>query len=154
MKKKIKIILLKDKTKKEKKGSIINVARGYAFNYLIPNNIGEIATKNKIKHLKMIQNIIKDKRRENETEMQMLKNNIEKVKQISIYKRKGENNYIFGNITEKDVIRWFNKYTNLKIKKIKIQNFKNKIIGIGKIEVEIDKKISINIPIYIAPINI
>ncbi len=154
MKKKIKIILLKDNRKKEKKGSIINVARGYAFNYLIPNEIGEIATKNKIKHIQMIENIIKNKEKENEFEIKLLKNNIEKIQNISIYKRQGENNYIFGNITEKEILKWLKRYTDLAIKKIKLDNLNNKIIGISMTKIEIDKKININLPIYIIPINI
>jgi len=115
MKKKIKIILLKDNTKKEKKGSIINVTRGYAFNYLIPNHIAEIATKNKMKHIQMIQNIVENRQKENEDEIKLLKHNIDTIKNLSFYKRQGENNYIFGNITEKEILKWFNKHTNLEI---------------------------------------
>nr|YP_009398555.1 ribosomal protein L9 [Lophocladia kuetzingii]ARW67741.1 ribosomal protein L9 [Lophocladia kuetzingii] len=57
MKKKINVIITKDKYQQAKKGSIVKVSSGYAFNYLIPNQIAELATKGRIKHTKMFEDI-------------------------------------------------------------------------------------------------
>ncbi len=154
MKKKIKIVLLKDNAKKEKKGSIISVNRGYAFNYLIPNKIAEIATKNRIKHTNMIQNIIQSKKTADKLGVKLLKDNIEQINHISIYKKQGENNYMFGNITEKEILKWITKNTNLQITKTKIENTNKVVAGIEFIKLEVDKKITLTLPIHVVPINI
>nr|WGH12817.1 ribosomal protein L9 [Echinothamnion sp.] len=151
MKKKVDVIMIK---KSEKKGSIINVARGYAFNYLIPNKIAEIATSKKIKQIHMFKNIAIKKQEANEVKTQFLRNNIEKINRISIYKKTGENNSIFGSITEKDIIKWINKYTNLLTNKIHIDNLEIKRVGITKIKIQINPKTSINISLTITPTNI
>nr|YP_009399590.1 ribosomal protein L9 [Dictyomenia sonderi]ARW69196.1 ribosomal protein L9 [Dictyomenia sonderi] len=154
MKKKINVILIKDNLKQGKKGSSINVARGYAFNYLIPSQIAEIATSEKIKHLQMFENIKIKQKETNQIATQLLQNNLEKIKKISVYKKKGENNLIFGSITEKDIAKWIKKYTNLSINKIQLKIVEAKSIGVRNIEIKMNTKVNISIPINIIPTNI
>nr|WGH13804.1 ribosomal protein L9 [Lophurella pseudocorticata] len=154
MKKKVDVILIKNNLTIGKKGLIINVARGYAFNYLIPNKIAEIATNKKIKHIHMFENIAIQQKETNNIEIKLLKNNIQKIDSISIYKKKGENNLIFGSITEKDITKWINKYTNLLISKIQIKTLDIKLIGITDIKIQINPKVNISIPLKIIPTNI
>ena len=47
----MKLILIKDSENLGKQGDIVEVARGYARNYLIPKKIGMVATPNSIKAL-------------------------------------------------------------------------------------------------------
>nr|YP_010618967.1 Ribosomal protein L9 [Deltalsia parasitica]WAX02980.1 Ribosomal protein L9 [Deltalsia parasitica] len=154
MKKKIDIILIKDHLKQGKKGLLTNVARGYAFNYLIPSKIAEIATPKKIKHIQMFENIKIKQKEANQIENKLLQDKIKKIDKISVYKKKGENNLIFGSIKEKEIIKWINKYTNLSINKIQIQSVETKSIGVKNIQIVINSTTSINIPIYIIPTNI
>nr|YP_009393401.1 ribosomal protein L9 [Symphyocladiella dendroidea]ARW61963.1 ribosomal protein L9 [Symphyocladiella dendroidea] len=154
MKKKVDVILIKDDLKQGKKGVLVHVTRGYAFNYLIPSKIAEIATPKKIKQIQMFENIKIQQIEANQIETQLLQNNIEKINKISIYKKRGENNLIFGSVTEKEIIKWIKQYTNLSINKIKIQTVDTKSIGIKDIKININTKIQINIPIYIIPTNI
>nr|YP_010619353.1 Ribosomal protein L9 [Amplisiphonia pacifica]WAX03366.1 Ribosomal protein L9 [Amplisiphonia pacifica] len=154
MKKKVDVILIKDNLKQGKRGSLMNVARGYAFNYLIPNKIAEIATFNKIKHIQMFENIKIEEKEANQIETKLIQYNIKKIKQISVYKKRGENNLIFGSITEKEIVKWINKYTNLSINKIQIQIIDTKSIGISNIKIQINPRVGINIRINIIPTNI
>nr|ARW60688.1 ribosomal protein L9 [Polysiphonia sp.] len=154
MKKKVNIILLKNNIEKYKQGTIISVARGYAFNYLIPNKIAEIATSKKIKHINMFQDLKIKEKKANEIEITLLKNSIEIIKRISIYKKKGDHNSIFGSVTEKDIIQWIDKYTNLKINKTQIKILDTKLIGMGYVKIQINHKIIINLKLHIIPTNI
>nr|YP_010851302.1 ribosomal protein L9 [Aphanocladia delicatula]WGH14199.1 ribosomal protein L9 [Aphanocladia delicatula] len=154
MKKKVDVILIQENLKKGKQGSIINVTRGYAFNYLIPNKIAEIATSTKIKHIKMFKHIEIKKQEANQIETQLLKNKIEKIDSITIYKKTGENGLIFGSITEKEIMQCINRYTSLSINKIQIKNLEVKSIGIENIRIQMNPKININIPLKIVPTNI
>nr|QCI06083.1 ribosomal protein L9 [Delesseria sanguinea] len=154
MKKKIQLILTKDYAHIGKKNKVIQVTRGYAFNYLIPNEIAEIATKNKIKHLKMFQVIQDKKLQDNEIKAKQLENNLKLIKKISFLKKTGDENYIFGNINEKDIIEKIFKFTGIKLnkKQIKIPNIKK----VGKFQIEInlfyDKYYQLKLNIL--PINI
>nr|YP_009398129.1 ribosomal protein L9 [Gredgaria maugeana]ARW67315.1 ribosomal protein L9 [Gredgaria maugeana] len=154
MNKKVDVILIQKNLKKGKQGSIINVTRGYAFNYLIPNKIAEIATSTKIKHINMFKNIEIKKQEANQIETQLIKNRIEKIDSITMYKKTGENGLIFGSITEKEIIQWINRYTNLSINKIQIKNLEVKLIGIKNITIQINPKVNISVPLKIVPTNI
>nr|YP_009394214.1 ribosomal protein L9 [Rhodomela confervoides]ARW62776.1 ribosomal protein L9 [Rhodomela confervoides] len=154
MVKKIDVILTKNHSNGEKKGNIINVSSGYAFNYLIPNQIAEIATEKKIKHIKMFEEIEKKQKVANEVEVNLVKEKIEKIQKISIYKKVGENSIIFGSITEKDISRWLTKYTDIKINKKQIKMPDTKNIGITYMEIQIKQKIVSKILIQIIPTNI
>nr|YP_009395040.1 ribosomal protein L9 [Polysiphonia stricta]ARW63602.1 ribosomal protein L9 [Polysiphonia stricta] len=154
MKKKINLIVTKDNLHNLTKGSLINVSRGYAFNYLIPNQIAEIASQGKIKHIQMFQEINKKKKEERNINEALLEKNIKKIKKISIYKKKGENNLIFGSVTEKDIIKWITKYTNLKINKTQIKIIEAKSIGTSYIEINVNTKINTQIALELIPMNI
>nr|YP_010850708.1 ribosomal protein L9 [Lophurella hookeriana]WGH13408.1 ribosomal protein L9 [Lophurella hookeriana] len=154
MKKKVDVILIQNNLTIGKRGSVINVARGYAFNYLIPNKIAEIATNKKIKHIQMFENIAIQQKETSNIEIKLLKDNIQKIDSISIYKKKGENNFIFGSITEKDITKWINKYTNLLINKIQIKTLEIKLIGVTHMKIQINPKVNISIPLKIIPTNI
>lgn len=153
MKKKIRIILTKDHLYIGKKGKITSTSQGYAFNYLIPNNIAEIATKNKIKHIKMFEKIKTQTIIANETESKAIQNNLKIIKKISIRKKIGENNNIFGSINEKDIRNKIIKYINVSIdkKQIKIPNIKK--IGMFNIEINILNNTKCNIQLNIIPEN-
>nr|ARW69407.1 ribosomal protein L9 [Polysiphonia sp.] len=154
MKKKISVILTQDNIKKATKGSIINTTRGYAFNYLIPNQIAKIATSKTCKHIKMFEEIKIKNRKTSEIETQLLHDKIEKIDKITIYKKKGDNESIFGSVTEKDVVKWFYKYTNLIIQKSQIKEIKAPLIGIGLIIIDLNASIKIITKLYIIPTNI
>ena len=49
------VILLKDVEKLGLKGDVVNVARGYARNYLLPRKLAEVATDGRIAEVKRIE---------------------------------------------------------------------------------------------------
>jgi len=48
------VILLKDVEKLGLRGEVVNVARGYARNFLLPRNLAEVATEGRVKEVKRI----------------------------------------------------------------------------------------------------
>lgn len=156
MNKKISVLVINNNSdlKNIQKGSIITVSRGYALNYLIPKQIAQIITKGKIKHIQMLSEINKEKQKANISYQELLKRNINKIKKISLYKKKGENQLIFGSITEKDISRSINKYNKINITKFKITFKETKLLGITSIEYNQDTSVKIQIPLHVIPINI
>nr|YP_009394426.1 ribosomal protein L9 [Leptosiphonia brodiei]ARW62988.1 ribosomal protein L9 [Leptosiphonia brodiei] len=148
MKKKIQIILNNETE------SLVSVSRGYAFNYLIPKGKATIPTKKKIKHLKMFHRINKEKQKIDEIRIKTVSKNLEEINKISIRKKRGESNLIFGSITDKEILKWLLQHTNLQIVKnqIKINNMKT----IGKTNFNINLKENLNkeLQLNIIPANI
>lgn len=154
MGKKIRVIIKTDKLMQYKKGNIINVSAGYAFNYLIPKNMAEIATCKKIKHFSMFSIIEEKKQKANFIAKEKLKNKIIQVEKIVIYKKKGENYLVFGSIKEKDISDWIKKYSHIELnnKQIKLNN--NNTIGINSTNIQIKPDIAIKVKLYNLPNNI
>lgn len=154
MKKKINVIIRKSQLNNTKKGSIISVSRGYALNYLIPNQIAEIATKGSIKQLEMFQNINSKREKLRSINESIAEKNIKKIKKVCMYKKKGEKNLIFGSVTEKEIKNWINKYSNINMNKVQIKINESKHIGISDIEIMINSQIKAIIQLQLIPINI
>ena len=154
MKKKIKVLITSNNIHKAEQGSITNVTRGYAFNYLIPNKYAEIPSKRKLKHIQMFNEIKNQKNKVQETKLYMLEKKIGQVEKISIYRKIGENFLIFGSITERDINQWVSSNTNLKLHKNRITLEENKSAGKREIYIEIKQNKNIILQMNIIPINI
>nr|YP_009395464.1 ribosomal protein L9 [Polysiphonia infestans]ARW64444.1 ribosomal protein L9 [Polysiphonia infestans] len=148
MKRKIQIII------REKNEYLISVARGHAFNYLIPKKNAQIPTKKRIKHLEMFQEIRTNKSEVNKVKIQKMINEVEKINKISIYKKRGGNQLIFGSITEKEISTWILTHTNLQIERSQINISEIKKTGIKDLTINIKKNISKKLQINIIPVNI
>nr|YP_009391525.1 ribosomal protein L9 [Platysiphonia delicata]ARW59669.1 ribosomal protein L9 [Platysiphonia delicata] len=156
MKKKIQVILSKDISDTIKKYETINVKKGYAFNYLIPNKLAQVATKKKIKHLKILQSIQKIKQEKEFYRLKKIKTVLENIQTIYINKKIGDNYTIFGSIVEKEITQKTTEYANINIEKKQIQMPIVKKIGIYDFNVNLygPKNLSISINIIILPYNI
>lgn len=154
MTKKINIILKKEHDCIGPKNMITQVSRGYALNYLIPNQIAEFATKNKIKHLNMF-NIIKEKETEkNKIRAAQTIKNLIAINKISITKKIGDNYNIFGSINEKDISEKIFQYIGTKFSKKQIKLTDIKTIGIFNIEIHFLDSQFQQIKLYVIPANI
>lgn len=131
MSKKVTIILKKNKI--GSRNNIVEVSRGYAFNYLIPQNIAELATSGKLKHFNMFDKI----NRQQEEKLKLRFNTIISILQIitkfNIKKRVGENKQIFGRVHEKEISKQIFKYTNYQLDKKNIHLPEIKQTGIYNI---------------------
>jgi large subunit ribosomal protein L9 len=103
MAKRIQLVLTQDVSKLGKLGDLVDVAPGYARNYLIPQKLGTHATPGILKQV--------ERRREQERQRQLelrqqaleQKAALEKVASLQIAKQVGENEAIFGTVTAQDV---------------------------------------------------
>ena len=96
------IILLKDKEKLGKAGDTIEVADGYARNYLIPQGFALKSTASNVKRFKEIKrqrNIRKERKLKKAREL------AEKIKSLSITipVKVGEKDQVFGSVTKSDI---------------------------------------------------
>lgn len=104
MAKRVQLVLNQDISKLGKSGDLVEVAPGYARNYLIPQKLATNATPGILKQV--------ERRREQERQRQLelrqqaleQKESLEKVGSLTIAKPVGENEAIFGTITTQDVV--------------------------------------------------
>nr|YP_007878186.1 50S ribosomal protein L9 [Calliarthron tuberculosum]AGA63797.1 50S ribosomal protein L9 [Calliarthron tuberculosum] len=127
------------------------VSLGYAFNYLIPQQFVEIATKGKLKHIKMLNNIKLKKDNQNYIHNLTIKRYLEQITKIKIRKKIGQNKQIFGSITENDIIEKIIQITGHLIEKKQIIMPNIKEIGIYNISIKIEDNIYSDIEIQILP---
>lgn len=116
----MKVILLKDINKLGKEGDLVNVADGYARNYLIPNNIAKEATSGGVKQIKHERKVMEKKeQKELENAKKIAKDLSDKI--IELKAKSGEQGKLFGSVTTKDIAKALKKQHNVTVDKRKIQ---------------------------------
>ncbi|MFM5890108.1 MAG: 50S ribosomal protein L9 [Dolichospermum sp.] len=115
MAKRVQLVLTKDISKLGKIGDLVEVAPGYARNYLIPQSLAERATPGILKQVERKRE--KERQRQLELKQQATeqKATLEKVGSLKIAKQVGENEAIFGTVTTQDVADAILKAANLEI---------------------------------------
>jgi len=96
------VILLKDVVSLGKTGEKVNVAPGYARNYLIPKKLALKATKDSLKKLEEIK--LRDEKAKDKDKLnaEALKEKIE-VLTLTLRKTAGEEDKLFGSVTSSDI---------------------------------------------------
>ena len=142
----MKVILLKDVKKQGKKDEIINVADGYANNFLIKNGLAIPVTEGSKKVLD--QEL--EQRKEMEEQLILEYSNTAKAlkeKEIVFQVKTGKEDRVFGNISSKQISEELKKMGYIIDKKcIKIE-FPIDSIGTHLIPVELHKKVKFELKI-------
>ena len=103
MAKRVQLVLNQDVSKLGRSGDLVEVAPGYARNYLIPQKMAVHATAGILKQV--------ERRREKERQQQLqlkqqaqeLKTALENIERFTIAKPVGEGDSIFGTVTDREV---------------------------------------------------
>jgi large subunit ribosomal protein L9 len=98
----MKIILVQDVHELGLEGEIVDVARGYARNYLFPKGVGVEATSENIKALDLRRKKIEVKRLKAREEAEKLKERVDGVT-ITFSQKAGEEGKLYGSVTTMDI---------------------------------------------------
>jgi large subunit ribosomal protein L9 len=99
----MKLVLLQDVKNVGKKGSLVDVADGYARNFLLPKKLAAPATDGVVKSLDKEAADLKAKKiREREQAQELADHLGSKVLQVKV--RVGENGKFFGSVTSQDIV--------------------------------------------------
>ncbi|MBM4316610.1 MAG: 50S ribosomal protein L9 [Deltaproteobacteria bacterium] len=102
----MKVILREDMSNLGTAGTIVNVAPGYARNYLLPRNLALPATGSNLKEFEHQKRLMESKRAKRVKESETVKAKLEKIS-CSIAKKVGENDKLFGSVTNQDIEKAF-----------------------------------------------
>ena len=145
------VILLKDVDKVGLRGEVVNVARGYARNFLLPRKLAEPATTGRVTELKKIE----DQRARNEARTVEQANQIADVlrqAELSFDVKSGPTGALFGSVTTTDIADriWADHKIRVDRKKIDLQD-PIKRIGRYAIPVEIFTDVSAEVRTLVVP---
>lgn len=124
----MKVILLSDVKKVGKKGEILEVADGYARNFLISKGLAVQATN---KSMEILQDQ-KEEQKQNEAELEKKANELkEKLKEITLeFVLNSKNGRVFGSISTKQIVEELARKHNIHVDKRKFVDT-NPISGLG-----------------------
>ena len=144
----MKVILMSNVENLGESGDIVSVKPGYARNMLIPNGLALRASKRNIAVATEQKRVALDKvKRENQA-MEILAKKLSKV-EITIEVKVGEEEKMFGSITNKDIHKeLINKGFELDKNQISI-NEPIKTLGIYHINVKVAKDITSDVKLYV-----
>ncbi|MBI3805250.1 MAG: 50S ribosomal protein L9 [Nitrospirae bacterium] len=98
----MKIILKEDVEKLGRMGDLVNVADGYARNFLLPRNLGAVATTRNISTVEHQKRVISDRVKKEKTAAEEEAKKIGALS-VSIPAQVGEEGKLFGSVTSKDI---------------------------------------------------
>ncbi len=98
----VKVILLKDVPGQGKRGDMLNVAEGYARNYLLPRGLAAEASKGKMNELAVRRQAQAAKEQKVEQEARELAASLENLL-VVVRAKTGEGGRLFGSVNNKDI---------------------------------------------------
>jgi len=144
----MKIILLQSHENLGKVGDIVNVKPGFARNYLIPNRIGSLATKQNIKSLELFLKSQELKEAKNRVNLEALSKKLNSLT-LKFSVNAGEDEKMFGSVTSQMIADELEKQEYIVDKKEIVLEEPIKSLGNHKIEInlgyELETKIKIKV---------
>lgn len=145
----MKVILNQDIKGTGKKGDIVEVADGFAKNFLIKKNLACIANYQNLNNKKS-----KDQALEHQKELELnhAKEIFEKLndKKIEIKYKSGANGKLFGSVTSKEIAKEINNKFNIEIDKRKISlDIDIKNFGVYSAYIKLHQKVTAEIKVSV-----
>jgi len=151
-KQRVQVLLNQGVTKLGKRGDLVEVAPGYARNYLIPQGIATVASPGIIKQV--------EQRREKERqrilavrqEAESRKVALKTVGRFTIRKQVGEKDAIFGTVTTQEVADLIKQNAGLDVDKRGITLPEISKIGFYQAEIKLHPEVTATIEVQVAPL--
>lgn len=146
----MKVILLSDVKKVGKKGEIVEVSDGYGRNFLLNKKLAVLATKKSMEILdeQNLQHDLEEKQKE--ADAKALKQKLTKIT-LEFHVKTGEGGRVFGSVSTKQIVEQLQRVHAIKIEKrkfidtdaitslgytdVKVDLYKNKVIGVIRVHV-------------------
>ena len=152
MAKKVQLLLNKDVNKLGKRGDLVDVAPGYARNYLVPQGFAVVVTDGILRQV--------EQRREKERqrllaileEAKSRKTALQTINNFVVRKQLGEEEAIFGTVTTQDVVDVIKESANLEIERQNVTLPEIKKVGKYPVEIKLHAEVTAEIIVEVAPL--
>jgi large subunit ribosomal protein L9 len=149
MAKRVQLVLTQDVNKLGKSGDLVDVAPGYARNYLLPRNFATNVTPGILKQVERRRQIELQRQLELKQQAQEQKAAIENIGTFNIAKQVGEGESIFGTVTTQELADVIQAATSIQIDRrgITLPDISN--IGKYKAEVKLHSEVTAQIEVQV-----
>jgi large subunit ribosomal protein L9 len=144
------VILLSDVDKVGLRGEVVNVARGYARNYLLPRRLAETATPGRVAELKRRD----DQRARHEARSADQANEIADVLRktvLSFDVKAGPTGALFGSVTTTDIADELWRTRKIRVDRKKIETDSIRRIGRYAIPIQIFEDVTVDVKTLVVP---
>jgi large subunit ribosomal protein L9 len=144
------VILLKDVDKVGLRGEVVNVARGYARNFLLPRKLAEPATTGRVTELKKIE----DQRARKEARTVEQANEIADVlrqAELSFDVKSGPTGALFGSVTTTDIADRIWADHKIRVDRKKIETDSIRRIGRYSVPIQLFENVTVEVKTLVVP---
>jgi large subunit ribosomal protein L9 len=153
MGKRIQLVLNQDVSKLGRSGDLVEVARGYARNYLLPRGLAVHTTPGILKQAERRREAERQRLLELKKEAEVQKASLEKAAKLAISKQVGENDAIFGSVTNQDVAEAIQAATGIEIDRRTITVPEVHQIGSYKVDIKLHPDVTATVDIQVVPLK-
>ncbi len=145
----MKVILLSELRGKGGEGDVVDVAQGFAENYLFPNKIAILATKGNLKQLEERRHNIAKREEKRLADAAALKEILES-KSIKVDARVGEEGQLFGSVTAANIADAIKAQLGAEVDRKRIGRSQAiKMAGRHEVEVNLYREINANVVVLV-----
>jgi large subunit ribosomal protein L9 len=143
MAKRVQVVLAQDVRKLGKLGDLVDVAPGYARNYLMPKGIGLAVTPGVLRQVERRKELERQRLEELRQVAVKQQADLEKAGKLSITKQAGEDGNIFGTVTNQEIADAIKAAANIEVDKRDVTVPNVKKVGEYKAEVELHPEVKV-----------
>ncbi|MBE9177819.1 50S ribosomal protein L9 [Oculatella sp. LEGE 06141] len=151
MAKRIQLVLNKDVSKLGKSGDLVDVAPGYARNYLIPQGIAVRTTPGVLRQVERRREAERQRLLAEKQQAESRKATLEVVGPMTIAKQVGEKDAIFGTVTDREVAELIQAKAGIEIDRRGIEVPEIHKTGSYKVEIKLHPEVSATVEIQVVP---
>ena len=153
MSKRLQVVLNKNVRKLGKNGDLVEVARGYARNYLIPQGLAVFATPGILRQVEQRQEKERQRILAIRQEAEERKTALETIGRFVIRKQAGEQEAIFGTVISQGVADAIQENANLEVDRRGITLPDISTTGFFQAEVKLHPEVTATIEIQVVPLK-
>jgi large subunit ribosomal protein L9 len=153
MAKRVQLVLSKDVSKLGRSGDLVEVAPGYARNYLLPQGLAVRTTPGVLKQVERRREAERQRLLELKKEAEAQKAALEKVGRLAISKQVGENDAIFGTVTNQEVAEAVQSAAGIEVDRRSITVPEIHKLGSYRAEVKLHPDVTASVEIQVVPLK-
>jgi large subunit ribosomal protein L9 len=151
MAKRVQVVLTEDVRKLGQNGDLVEVAPGFARNYLIPRGIAVRTTPGVLKQVERRREAERQRLLEIKQEAEAMKTALSTIGMFSIQKPVGENDAIFGTVTAIDVANVIQAMTNKEVDRRNIELPDINKLGDYQAEIKLHPEVTATVNLRVVP---
>jgi large subunit ribosomal protein L9 len=151
MAKRVQLVLNRDVSKLGRSGDVVDVAPGYARNYLLPQGLAVPATPGILKQVERRRELERQRLAELKVEAEGIRKAIEAAGKYAIAKQAGEKDSIFGSVTAQDVADVILEVAKREVDRRNIDVPEIRKLGTYKVDIKLHPEVIAVIEVEVVP---